>query len=238
MLRSGWVHRLPCFNANAAAGLSSSQPGRGHARPPQLCLPEVAMPAASMAPQQLRWHDHPVSAPRAVETCWPRTAVGARADKQAIYTPRVTPGELGSGQQLGRKSGLETPSHRGGGIKLCSDTRTLQNSENEGEVPTPKPEVMPQRAWARLRGAVNRQHPSDCPIWTQLKPQWGSSGSTSASECCCRQNARSRPYNEGNAWPRSRTTGWSPSQASGCLQEPCRAGEARGFWSGEAAAPA
>jgi len=142
MLRSGWVHRLPCFNANAAAGLSSSQPGRGHARPPQLCLPEVAMPAASMAPQQLRWHDHPVSAPRAVETCWPRTAVGARADKQAIYTPRVTPGELGSGQQLGRKSGLETPSHRGGGLN------SAQTHEHCRTV--------------RMRGKYRLQSPKSC----------------------------------------------------------------------------
>lgn len=96
------------------AGLSRSWLGQGHARPPRPCLPEAAVPAASAALQQLHRHDRPVSALRAMETCRPRAPVGARADKRDIYTPRVTPGELGSSRQLGRKSGLETLSNQGG----------------------------------------------------------------------------------------------------------------------------
>lgn len=103
------------------------------------------------------------------------------------------------------------------------------------------PEFIPWRAWARPRGAVNHHHPTDCSNRTRLKPQWGSSGSTPASERCCRQNACGCPYTKGNAWPRSRTLGLEPFLSQllhGHSPVPRGADETTGFRSREAAAPA
>lgn len=72
------------------------------------------MPAASVAPQQLHQHDHPVSALRVTETHRPRAPVGAGADKRDIGSPQVAPGEPGSSRELGWQSGLETLSNSRG----------------------------------------------------------------------------------------------------------------------------
>lgn len=163
---------LRCFNANAAPGLSRSRQGQGHAHPPWPHLREAAVPAAIAAPQQLLWHDRPVSALGP----WKPTSCGHLLEPQTtseMFTPH---GSAWGSQEVSDSlaESLAWKCLRIGGIKLCSDTQILQNSENGWRIPTLKPKFEPLRAWARPRGVVNHHHPTDCPDRTQLEPQWGS----------------------------------------------------------------
>lgn len=81
MLRPRRVHRSPHFSTNAAAGISRSWRGQGHARPPRPHLPGTRGLAASMTLQQLHCRGHPVSMLRATEKRWLRAPVGVRANK-------------------------------------------------------------------------------------------------------------------------------------------------------------
>lgn len=137
MLRSGWVHYLPVLQG-------SSSPGwvRSHAHPPWPHFPEGTVPAVSPAAAAPAPSSHVCTKGHgnspAKGTCWSQ-------GRQAGYShPRGGQGSREVADGLAESLAWEHPQFRG--IKLCSDTQILGNSENGGKGQTPKPEFMPWRA--------------------------------------------------------------------------------------------
>lgn len=116
----------PHFNANAAAGFSLSELGQSHARPRLLCLLQVWIHSSCTAGSSLRVSAEGRGNPPAAGTCWSQ-------DPQTRYLQPVgCPGRAGTWPTAWRKPCLESPLNWGRGIKFCSDTEVLQNSENGG----------------------------------------------------------------------------------------------------------